>query len=674
MQKQWLRMNLNYLLWGVLLFLFIAFMTNQYCRMVYGGGVLYVLSGGKEITGEEKEYLEQKESLIYGETLDSFPAQIYDPLLRGENGFAIDLMEQLSLEMETGITFRPLIWADVFTSLDNQQVDIIQITYSEERNEKYYLTAPIYKSRGVVFLRNEKSEVKQLERLEGKKIAGIKEDYALSVLKEKVPGLAIIECDSIADCAQVVKKGEADGIVADEQNIMYYAQSEKLFQNYYVVEEEVYHEDVVFAVRKADGKLGEILSKAVYNLRTKDTLGKLQQKWFLGSVLDDAVPRRKIYIWIAELVLGVLAFFVYLFWYIHHGTRRIVAERTSELVHERRRLETVLNSIPQYLFEVTVNGDIRLVNRQVRGEIPFCDEEKRKIENKKLLEILREAQGCQYLQREVSIGNEWFRVTCSTISDESSNRNMIVLIEDITLYRLQERQDMQNYKMAAIGHLASGVSHELKNPLEIICNYCYALEKGILNTEEEVLHTVGIIEAQAKNANEIVESLLSFARTVPEEVRKTEIKSCIQLLLDVQKPLLMKRRIEVQFTCEDNIYVKCNPEGIKRIVINLLTNAQDAMAPDGGKIQITVVREVEQVRIEFQDYGKGMSEQELEQIFNPFYTTKSSGTGLGLYLVYHQIEESDGSIQVHSQEGEGTLFRIYLPIECEMDWENAEDQ
>lgn len=625
MQKQWSRMSLNYLLWGILLLVFLTFMMDQYCRMVFGGGALYVVSGGNEISLEEKEYLKQKTGLVYGETLDSFPAQLYDPLLRGENGFAIDLMDQLALEMETGIAFQPLIWSEVFTSLDNRQVDIIQITYSEDRSEKYYLTAPIYKSRGVVFLRNEGEEVKRLNNLQRKRIAGIREDYALSVLKEKVEGLEIIECDSIADCAQIVKAGKADGIVADEQNIMYYAQSEKLFQNYYVIAEEVYQEDVVFAVRKSDEKLGKILSKAVYSLRTKDTLSKLQQKWFLSSVLDDAVPRQKIYVWIAELVLGVLVFFVYLFWYVHHGTKRIVLERTRELDHERRRLETILNSIPQYLFEVTPDGNIRLMNQQVKGDIPFCDNEKERIEEEQLLEMLKEVQRCQYLQREVSVDKYWFRITCSSIHGEDKNRNTIVLIEDITLYHLQEWQDMQNYKMAAIGQLASGVSHELKNPLEIICNYCYALEKGILHTEEEILRTVGIIDEQARNANKIVESLLSFARAVPVEISKTELKSCIQLLLDVQKPLLRKKHIEVQFTCADNIFVKCNPEGIKSIIINLLTNAQDAMEPDGGKIQITVVREENLAKIVFQDYGKGMSEQELERIFNPFYTTKKIG-------------------------------------------------
>lgn len=84
-------------------------------------------------------------------TLDSFPAQIYDPMMESENGFAIDLMNQLAWEMDTTIEFQPVIWADSFTLLENGTVDMIQISYSEERAEKYYLSAPIYRSKGVVF-------------------------------------------------------------------------------------------------------------------------------------------------------------------------------------------------------------------------------------------------------------------------------------------------------------------------------------------------------------------------------------------------------------------------------------------------------------------------------------------------------------------------------------------
>ncbi|WP_281714001.1 transporter substrate-binding domain-containing protein, partial [Anaerotignum lactatifermentans] len=95
--------------------------------------------------------VQERGTLIYGETLDSFPAQIYDPMMESENGFAIDLMNQLAWEMDTTIEFQPVIWADSFTLLENGTVDMIQISYSEERAEKYYLSAPIYRSKGVVF-------------------------------------------------------------------------------------------------------------------------------------------------------------------------------------------------------------------------------------------------------------------------------------------------------------------------------------------------------------------------------------------------------------------------------------------------------------------------------------------------------------------------------------------
>ena len=99
-------------------------------------------------------------------------------------------------------------------------------------------------------------------------------------------------------------------------------------------------------------------------------------------------------------------------------------------------------------------------------------------------------------------------------------------------------------------------------------------------------------------------------------------------------------------------------------MVNLLTNASEAMdlERENNRIMITAVREEGHVKMEIQDTGKGMSGKKMKKIFNPFYTTKTLGTGLGLYLVYQQVNEIGGEIQVASKEGEGTLFRIRLPL------------
>lgn len=659
-----LEINKIYVRWGFFLAIFIVIMMNLYCQMVYGYNLVYMMMGKNEISSEEKVYLRQRGTLIYGETIDSFPAQIYDPELRAnedESGFAVDLKNQLALEMETKIDFKPLLWPEVFKALESGKVDIIQISYTKERAEKYYLTAPIYKSKGVVFLRNENKKIDKLKGLYGKKIAGIKEDHALQVLKKKVPKLEILEFDSIAQCAEALKQQKVEGIVADEQNIMYYAQAEKMFQNYYILPEAVYQADVVFAVRKSDEKLGKIMDKAVYKLRNQDVLNKLQQKWFLSSILDSAVSARKYYAWGIAFSLWLSLFFAYLFWYIYTNTKELVIERTKELNQKKLRLEAVLHAIPQYLFEVTADGTISMSNQKKKKQLIFCDKGNKKMIDSTILGMIQDVQLCKYLQKEITIDKKWFRITCNSIEKREKNNNVILLIEDITLYRLQMQQNIQNDKMAAIGQLAAGVSHELKNPLEIICNYCYALKMGILHTKEDIEKMVGIIEEEAKNANKIVENLLSFARITPKEICETELKPVLQTILKLQQPLLRKKGVELEFICQENISVKCNPESLKIIMINLLTNAQQAMDECGGKIKVVAIKENSQIKIEVEDTGKGMSKQEIEQIFNPFYTTKSYGTGLGLYLVYNQIKENHGTVQVYSQKGQGTAFQISFP-------------
>nr|WP_303182558.1 transporter substrate-binding domain-containing protein [Lachnoclostridium phocaeense] len=670
-EKKW-TIGFDFVLWFVAMLVFLWLMADQYCHMMYGGNLFYVLSGNNEITEEEREFLKGQGPLIYGETLDSFPAQIYDESLQEENGFAIDLMEQMEWELGADMTFQAVEWPEVFDKLEQGEVDVIQISYSEERAEKYYLTAPVYRNRGVVFMENTGAEVTELKELKGRKLAGIKEDYALLELEKKCPGADVVECDNIAECAQLLREKQVDGIVADEQNLMYYMQGEKLFQDYYMVEENVYEADVVFAVRKSDEELGKILDKAVYQMRNKDVLEKIQKKWFLTSVLYEVPPREVLYFWGIVLVVGIAAFYIWLFGYIHMHTRTLVKQRTKELERERVRVQRILDSIPQYVLEVSPEGRVVMANQHVRQalsdrQIATCDEEGMKIQERQVMDILDEIPEKSYVCQEVEIGERWYRIIGSSILGKQESENRILVAEDITLSRIHERKNRQNEKMIAIGQLASGISHELKNPLEIICNYCYALKKGILHTPEEVADTVQVIEEEAESANKIVESLLSFARMAPGDVSDTELKPVLENILRIQEPVFRKKKIQVTCSCEDDLAVRCNPEGIKMIIINLLTNGAEAIEAKGeaGSIEITAVREMESARVEIRDTGKGMSEQEIEKIFNPFYTTKVSGTGLGLYLVYQQIHEMGGEIQVSSREGEGSLFRIYFPLSKE---------
>lgn len=588
MKKRWYKNNFIYVLWGFGLLAYIFFVANKYCEMMYGGGFLYVITGQNKITEAEQEYLRQRGELVYAETLDSFPAQLYDEALLGEEGFNMDLMNQISLEMGTSITFLPIEWPDVFETLESGRADFIQISYSDERNENYFLSEPLYNNKGVVFLKNDGEEIKTLDELRGKRIAGIDKDYAMEILEEKVPDLEIQKYNSIDECAKVLMDGQVDGLVADEQNVMYYAQQENMFRDYYVVAEAVYTTGVVFAVPKSDQELGRIINKVVYKLRNSGILVSLQKKWFLQSVLEPVLTEKEQTIWLLECFFGIVLFFVLLFWYIQVGTNALVADRTKELDQERKRLKVILQSIPQQLLEIDSAGEIQFVNREPKKVIGRKEEEQyleeQEMEFLKGLDwkkMLHESGERGYVQKDFQINNKWYRITIGGIEGKTDFHNALLLVEDITLHQLQEKQNMQDSKMAAIGQLASGVSHELKNPLEIICNYCYALRKGILHTEEQIQNTVEIIENEAKSANKIVDNLLAFARIAPDKIELTEVKSFVQMILELQTNLMKKKNIQAELICDEGIYVRCNPEGLKRIFINLIRNAQDAM-PEGG--------------------------------------------------------------------------------------------
>lgn len=235
-------------------------------------------------------------------------------------------------------------------------------------------------------------------------------------------------------------------------------------------------------------------------------------------------------------------------------------------------------------------------------------------------------------------------------------------MEELLSHR--EKELLRSKKLSAIGMLASGVAHELNNPLNNIYTTAQRLtKKSGDQIPLSVKNGLDDIFSQALRVKGIVSDLLEFARGREPHIMAVELRSFISGAYKHLGSTISTGN--VRFSQElhpDEIVMYADPEQLEQVFINLFINAIDAMSGEGA---LTVKAEEEDtlVRIKVSDTGKGISRETLEKIFEPFYTTKNKGTGLGLAIVYNIIQKHRGGIQVESEEGRGTTFIITLPKE-----------
>ncbi|MBC7235565.1 MAG: GAF domain-containing protein [Chloroflexi bacterium] len=244
------------------------------------------------------------------------------------------------------------------------------------------------------------------------------------------------------------------------------------------------------------------------------------------------------------------------------------------------------------------------------------------------------------------------------------------LVHDLqrSLDNLRETQAqlIQSAKLSAVGQLIAGVAHELNNPLTAVMGYAQLLQTSE-GLDPEVLRDVAKIYAQAERAAKIVQNLLTFAREYKAERHLVDVNEILSRTIELRLYQLRVENIEVEVRlAEQKLTTWADGNQLQQVFLNLINNAQDAMVEHRGGGRLTIVSscEGERIRVDISDDGPGLSAEVRQHLFEPFFTTKEvgKGTGLGLSICFGIVSEHDGVIEVESEEGHGTTFKVFLPL------------
>lgn len=282
--------------------------------------------------------------------------------------------------------------------------------------------------------------------------------------------------------------------------------------------------------------------------------------------------------------------------------------------------------------------------------------------------------------RKVALGQFRYRIRLQTddeMSELASAMNDMTerfeTIRDDLDRQVQERtkEVVRSEQLASVGFLAAGVAHEINNPLASIAMCSESLEgrvRDLLSDDNPEQRVIGnylrMIQTEAFRCKEITERLLDFSRIGDVKRQNAELGELVQGVIEMIGHLGKYQEKHLEFAPGEPVIVSCNPQELKQVVLNLLTNALDSL-DQGGTVRVELARRGDAAELLVTDNGCGMTPEVMKHLFEPFFTRRrgGQGTGLGLSIVYRIVADHEGSIEVHSDGPNcGSQFRVRLPL------------
>jgi len=357
-----------------------------------------------------------------------------------------------------------------------------------------------------------------------------------------------------------------------------------------------------------------------------------------------------------------------------------IKEHTENLEKSKQQLEAIFNSITELFFICKPDYSLVMINNNAKKLHKNVDKAVKKGE--KCYRVFRKRENpcpnCpveitlkhkKSFKKNVVVDKQVHSVDATPIiNEEGEIEQIIIYSKDITQSVIMDETVSHREKLAELGQMTGGIIHELKNPMSVIKGSIYLL-KSILAAKtlkqedvDDVIFAVNEIEKSVDYSQRVISNVLEFTKKSSREREKISVREVIEHILLILNQEIIDHDIKVEIEIKDDVVVYVNVDSLKHILINVISNAIQAM-PKGGSLEITArpTRNKKWVEIKITDTGHGIGKEDMEKIFDPYFTTKEKGIGLGLWITKNEVEGNGGRIKVESQPGKHTTFTIVLP-------------
>ena len=363
---------------------------------------------------------------------------------------------------------------------------------------------------------------------------------------------------------------------------------------------------------------------------------------------------------------------------------KLPAEEILRIIDTQNSDLKIRNVILDNSFEgslmVSDSGNVMYLNNTLTSLMPLASRKKyadvnvsKVILNNEILSVIK-----SFLQSSDNHKSEFFEVDDPSVGTRALDCSATRLFEyeaclfifrDVTFFNRFKEEFRKNESLAQMTTMAAGVAHEIKNPLASISIYLQLMDKMMEKngsmTREEAHKYLDVVSEEVDRINKIAVDFLFAVKPMKVDLSVCNINDIVRKTVDVVKAELAEKGIELGVnlaTSLPKVFADCSL--MQQSILNLVKNAMQAMPQDREKpsIVISTFIESDMVKISVQDNGCGMTEDQMSKIFEPYYTTKSSGTGLGLTVLFKIMKQHGGDVTVHSTQGEGSEFILQIPV------------
>ena len=345
------------------------------------------------------------------------------------------------------------------------------------------------------------------------------------------------------------------------------------------------------------------------------------------------------------------------------------------ILDSKRRLQNTFDGIQDVIYQVNQNYELVIANRKFAGN---CSSHPKDLIGKKCYRVyFQRKRPCEDCPAKKSFTTHQFgmivqrrgerinEVWAYPIFDDVNDVETVTIYsKDVTEKKNLEKRLIQSEKLSTIGLLASGIAHEIRNPLNIIDTARYYIDEFLPEKSSDIANKLQMIQNNVQRASKIINNLLEFSRYSDSNKEQVNLRNLVESTIALIKKELDAKNIVFSFAISGKEDVYFSKDSLKQALLNIFMNAVQAM-PNGGTLAVSVSNSLpDWVDIKISDTGEGISESNLATIFSPFFTTKDvgEGTGLGLYITHMVLSREGGKIGVESEEGKGTVFTISIPL------------
>ncbi|MBT0958219.1 transporter substrate-binding domain-containing protein [Alphaproteobacteria bacterium KMM 3653] len=619
------------------------------------------------------------------------------------SGYAIEIFRAVADRAGLKYEFRTISPNLIVQGPAAAGVDIIpSLGISEARREIMDQTVPAGHLEISATVRSEDAKALAAPAdLSGKNVGVIEGSYAF-IRAQRDPTVNAVTFDTPDEMLDGLMAEQVDAVLMLRTHIAELADQRGYPSKISELDQSMYEAERAISLRFGLGQAREALNRELPGYLLSAEFAELREKYYGAPVFWNEARLRQLttgLIVLAVLVLGLL------FAFLASERARRRAKRANERAEAARleavdlssRLHAVMEASSNGVVALDRHGQVAMMNSQARdlleigegrhwpqdqGAAYFADEEgealkgeedpfRRALKSQSMEGILYQFHG------EGAKKPKHIRVSSSTIPPEASGEiGTVVVLNDVTEYERQRKESLRSGRMSAVGQLTGGVAHDFNNLLAVIMGNLELMKETRDDPKLDEMIDAGL--AATRHGADLTMSLLAFARQSRLEVEVLDLNSVI---LDAQN--WMRRALPASITVETSLLagiwpVELDRSSLESALLNLIVNARDAM---GGMGRLTI--ETANLRIDeayvdsrdeelavgryvllaVSDTGSGISEQNLDRLFEPFFTTKGpgEGSGVGLSMVQGFVKQSGGTVQVYSELGVGTTFKLYFP-------------